>query len=179
MRNWLKHIVLTLLMVGATIPAFAQGILAGRVLDAESGETLPGVNVIVVGTSRGAATDMDGRFEIPNLRAGEYSVRVSFIGFETKLFTEISIRDGETTQLDVELGVAVLSTEDEIVVIGEKPLVDVESSSSSTSISREQLELAPLRDVQQAVATQVGVVRDPTGLYIRGGRASETGFYVD
>ncbi|NBW95067.1 MAG: TonB-dependent receptor, partial [Bacteroidetes bacterium] len=133
----------------------------------------------VVGTSRGAATDFDGRFEIPGLRAGEYSVRVSFIGFETKLFTQIVVRDGETTELNVELGVAVLSTEDEIVVIGEKPLVDVESSASSSTISREQLELAPLRDVQQAVATQVGVVRDPTGLYIRGGRASETGFYVD
>ena len=79
------HIVLLLLMVVTALPSVAQGILAGRVLDAESGETLPGVNVIVVGTSRGAATDMDGRFEIPNLRAGEYSVRVSFIGFETKL----------------------------------------------------------------------------------------------
>ena len=173
------HIVLLLLMMASALPVAAQGVLAGRVLDAETGESLPGVNVIVVGTSRGAATDLDGRFDIPDLRAGEYSVRVSYIGFETKLFTEIIIVDGETTELDIELGVAVLSTEDEIVVIGEKPLVDVESSSSSSTISREQLELAPLRDVQQAVATQVGVVRDPTGLYIRGGRASETGFYVD
>ncbi|MGB0650409.1 MAG: TonB-dependent receptor [Rhodothermales bacterium] len=173
------HIVFLLLLFATALPAFAQGILSGRVTDAETNETLPGVNVIVVGTSRGAATDFDGRFEIPGLRAGEYSVRVSFIGFETKLFTQIVVRDGETTELNVELGVAVLSTEDEIVVIGEKPLVDVESSASSSTISREQLELAPLRDVQQAVATQVGVVRDPTGLYIRGGRASETGFYVD
>ena len=178
MRSLRFHIAFFLLLLGA-FPAVGQGTLAGRVLDAESGESLPGVNVIVVGTSRGAATDLDGRFDIPDLRAGEYAVRVSFIGFETKLFTQVVIRDGETTRLDVELGVAVLSTEDEIVVIGERPLVDVESSSSSSVISRDQLELAPLRDVQQAVATQVGVVQDPTGLYIRGGRASETGFYVD
>ena len=178
MRSLRFHIAFFLLLLAA-FPAVGQGTLAGRVLDAESGESLPGVNVIVVGTSRGAATDLDGRFDIPDLRAGEYAVRVSFIGFETKLFTQVVIRDGETTRLDVELGVAVLSTEDEIVVIGERPLVDVESSSSSSVISRDQLELAPLRDVQQAVATQVGVVQDPTGLYIRGGRASETGFYVD
>ena len=49
------HIVLLLLMVVTALPSVAQGILAGRVLDAESGETLPGVNVIVVGTSRGAS----------------------------------------------------------------------------------------------------------------------------
>jgi hypothetical protein len=94
------HIVLVLMLLMA-LPAVGQGILAGRVLDAESGESLPGVNVIVVGTSRGAATDLDGRFDIPDLRAGEYSVRVSFIGFETKLFTQIVIRDGETTRLEV------------------------------------------------------------------------------
>ncbi|MBT3448945.1 MAG: TonB-dependent receptor [Bacteroidetes Order II. Incertae sedis bacterium] len=174
-----SHILFFLLLLLGSDYAAAQGILAGTVRDAETGESLPGVNLIVVGTSRGAASDPNGRYEIPNLRAGEYSVRVSFIGFETKLFTEIVITDGSTTQLDVELGVAVLSTEDEIVVVGERPLVNVESSSSSSTISQEQLELAPLRDVQQAVATQVGVVRDPTGLYIRGGRASETGFYVD
>jgi len=113
------HIVFLLLLFATALPAFALGILSGRVTDAETNETLPGVNVIVVGTSRGAATDFDGRFEIPGLRAGEYSVRVSFIGFETKLFTQIVVRDGETTELNVELGVAVLSTEDEIVVIGE------------------------------------------------------------
>lgn len=174
-----SHILFFLLLLLGSDYAAAQGILAGTVRDAETGESLPGVNLIVVGTSRGAASDPNGRYEIPNLRAGEYSVRVSFIGFETKLFTQIVIVDGTTTPLDVELGVAVLSTEDEIVVVGERPLVDVESSSSSSTISQEQLELAPLRDVQQAVATQVGVVRDPTGLYIRGGRASETGFYVD
>ena len=179
MRMRLSHIVFLLMLLLSADAAFAQGVLKGVVRDAETGESLPGVNVIVVGTSRGVATGLSGDFEIPNLRAGEYSVRISFIGFETKLFTEVVITDGETTELDVELGFAVLSTGDEIVVIGEKPLVDVENSSSSSTISQEQLELAPLRDVQQAVATQVGVVRDPTGLYIRGGRASETGFYVD
>jgi len=173
------HIVLLLFLLFGADSVFAQGILSGVISDAETGESLPGVNVIVVGTSRGAATNFEGEYEIPDLRAGEYSIRISYIGFETKLFTEVVISDGETTELDVELGVAVLSTEDEIVVIGERPLVDVESSSSSSTISREQLELAPLRDVQQAVATQVGVVRDPTGLYIRGGRASETGYFVD
>ncbi len=170
--------VLALLLLGAG-EAFAQGNIAGRVTDTDTGEPLPGVNVIVVGTSFGAATDNDGRYRISGLGAKEYSVRVSFIGFETKLFTGIRVQNGQTTTLDVVIEPAVLSTDEEIIVIGERPLVDVEQSSSSYAISKDQIEAAPLRDVQDVVSTQAGVVRDPTGLYIRGGRADETGFVVD
>ncbi len=159
--------------------AVAQGRLSGIVRDATDQQALVGVNVIVVGTSFGAATDLDGGFLIDGLKAGEYSVRFSYIGYETTQFTSIQIRDGESTTLDVALNLTVLSTDDEIVIIGEKPLLDVESASSTVSISAEQIEAAPIRDIQQAIAQQAGIVRDPTGLYIRGGRAEETGFIVD
>ncbi|QXD15182.1 TonB-dependent receptor [Rhodocaloribacter litoris] len=163
----------------AAVPIFAQGRIAGTVRDAATGEPLIGVNLIVVGTTSGAATDADGRYVIENLRPGEYAVKVSYIGFETKLFTGIQVRDGRTTPLDVTLQEAVLSTEEEIVIVGEKPLLDVEQSTSAYTIGRDQLDAAPLRNVQEAVATQAGVLQDPTGLYIRGGRAYETGFIVD
>ncbi len=170
-----------LLFMFAILPlnAAAQGTIVGTVTDAGNGEALIGVNVIVLGTSSGAATDIDGHYEIPGVAGGEYSVRVSYIGFETKQFTGIVVSSGQTTRLDISLAEAILSTNEEIVVIGEKPLVDVENSSSTKTISREILQAAPLRNVEDAVATQVGVVRDPTGLYIRGGRANETGFFVD
>ncbi|MFW5972441.1 MAG: TonB-dependent receptor [Bacteroidota bacterium] len=171
--------LLVLMMMFWVAPTLAQGRLTGVVRDAETREPLPGVNVIVVGTQFGSATDVQGRFSIDNIRAGEYSIRVSYIGFETVMFTGIRIRNGETTELDVDLQEAVLSTDEEVVIVGERPLVDVEQSSSSFRVSADQIQAAPLRDVQDVVATQAGVVRDPTGLYIRGGRASETGFVVD
>ncbi len=177
MRRYLVLIAVFFLVMAPE--ALAQGTLVGRIIDTEFNEPLIGVNVIVTGTTSGAATDSDGRYRIENLRAGQYSVRISYIGFETKLFTDVQIRDGEETVLNVELGEAVLSTEDEVVIIGERPLVDVEESASTTRLSREQLEAAPLRDVQDAVSSQVGIMQDPTGLYIRGGRANETGFIVD
>ncbi len=177
MRRYL--FLIAVLFFATSSNGLAQGSLVGRVIDTEFNDPLIGVNVIVTGTASGAATDLDGRFRIENLRAGQYAVRVSYIGFETKLFTDVQIRDGEETVLNVELGEAVLSTDDEVVIIGERPLVDVEESASTTRLSREQLEAAPLRDVQDAVASQVGIMQDPTGLYIRGGRANETGFIVD
>ncbi len=159
--------------------SFAQGIISGEVTDTDTGESLIGVNVIVVGTNSGAATNIDGEYAIPGLRAGEYNVRFSYIGFESKLYTGIRVANGETTTLNVELQEAVLSTDQEIVVVGDRPLVDVEQSTSAYTVGREQIEAAPLRDVQDVVSSQAGVIRDPTGLYIRGGRAYETGFYVD
>lgn len=181
-HSWLQHgifWVVLLLTVPLALPAFGQGQIAGTITDTDTGEALIGVNILLVGTSRGAASDTEGNYIIPDVPAGSYSIKVSYIGFETMLFTDVQVSDGETTRLDIELQEAVLSTDDEIVVIGEKPLVDVEQSNSSFSISAEQIQAAPLRDVQNVVATQVGVIMDPTGLYIRGGRAYETGYVVD
>ncbi|HLE56209.1 MAG TPA: TonB-dependent receptor, partial [Rhodothermia bacterium] len=158
--------------------ASGQSAIAGTITDAGNGETLIGVNVIVVGSAAGAATGVDGGYQI-GIGPGEYSVRVSYIGYETKLFTGIRVERGQTTRLDVTLAQQVLSAEDEVVVVGERPLVDVEESSSTFSISREQMNVTPVRAVQGVIANQAGVIRDPTGLYIRGGRANETGFIVD
>ncbi|MEM1043890.1 MAG: TonB-dependent receptor [Bacteroidota bacterium] len=175
------HIAFCLLLASVSLAsgALAQGRLAGTVTDAETGESLPGVNVLVLGTSLGAATDFDGRYTINGLRAGDYTVQASFVGYETKQFTGIEVAGSGTTTLDIELGEAVLQTEGEVVIVGERPLVDVEQSSSAYTIDREAIAAAPVREVQEVVATQAGVVRDPTGLYIRGGRADETGFVVD
>ena len=182
MRYVLRLTLLLPLLAGTALTAStaaAQGRLTGTVTDADTGETLPGVNVLVLGTSQGAATDFDGRYTIEGLRAGEYTVQASYIGYETKQFTGIEVEVGGETTLDIELGEAVLQTEGEVVVIGERPLVDVEQSSSAYTVGREEIAAAPVREVQEVVATQAGVVRDPTGLYIRGGRADETGFVVD
>ena len=171
-------IVLATLSCRSAAGQGAQGIIAGTITDADNGETLIGVNVIVVGSSAGAATGIDGTFRIP-IGPGEYSVRVSYIGYETKLFTGVRVTRDETTQLDMTLAAQVLSAEDEVVVIGDRPLVDVEESSSGFSISRDQIGVTPVREIQGVIANQVGIVRDPTGLYIRGGRANETGYVVD
>ena len=156
-----------------------QGSISGTITDSETGETLIGVNVLVLGTSYGTASDFDGNYRIDGLRSGEYTLKVSYIGYETVLFTGINVRNGARTTRDVTLEPASLSLDGEVLVVGERPLLDVEGSASSFAIDQQALEAAPIRNVESAIATQAGIMRDPTGLYIRGGRADETGFVVD
>jgi len=121
----------------------------------------------------------DGKYTITGLSAGSYNVQFSILGYQSKLFTGIRVTANAPTTLDVTLQEEDLEAAGETVVIGDRPLVDVESGTSTGSMNREQIEAAPVRTVQGVVAQQAGVTADPTGLYIRGGRANETGFIVD
>jgi predicted nicotinamide N-methyase len=104
-----------------TIFAQQTGSLAGKVVDAATGEALPGVNVILKGTYYGAATNINGNFRIDNISIGNYNVDISLIGYKTFQFTSISIEANKTTQLDVELEETDLTLEQDVVVIGAKP----------------------------------------------------------
>ena len=160
--------------------AHAQGAIAGTISDRETGETLIGATVLIIGTTRGAAADENGRYRIEDLRAGDYTVRVSYVGYQTTEFTGISIANGETTTLDAALGAAsLLKDDEEVLVVGDRPLIDVEQAESAYFVTEEEIASRPVRDVQDVVSNQAGVFQDPTGLYIRGGRATETGYVVD
>ena len=87
-------------------PAFAQtGTLAGTVVDADFGDPLIGVNVVVedLGTT-GAATDLDGRYRIPAVPTGTYTLAFSAIGFQTQRVTGVEVADGEVTTIDLQMG---------------------------------------------------------------------------
>ncbi|HZH72952.1 MAG TPA: TonB-dependent receptor, partial [Mariniphaga sp.] len=160
--------------------AFAQnGSLQGTITDKDDGLPLIGVNIIIRATSFGAATDPDGNYKINNIRPGEYTLEFRYIGYERIVMTGIQIKAGETTKIDVKIGMQAISSEDEVVIIGERPIFDVEQSSTSTRVSRDQIEAAPVQRVEDVVGMTAGVIKDPTGLYIRGGRANETGYIVD
>ena len=172
--------LLACLVAVAPEAAHAQGAIAGTITDQESGETLIGATILVIGTTRGAATDIDGQFRVADLRAGDYNVRISYIGYQTLEFTGITVVNGETTTLDVQMSAATrLGDGEDIVVVGERPLIDVEQAQSAYFVSEEEINSRPVRDVQDVVSNQAGVFQDPSGLYIRGGRATETGYVVD
>ncbi len=79
------------------------GSIAGKVVDAQSGETIIGANVIITGTSQGDATDIDGTYSIEGLNPGIYSVTISYVSYTKKTVTGVEVNAGETTRLNATL----------------------------------------------------------------------------
>jgi len=176
----LHFILIVSLLLAFTAQVQAQrGALEGQVTDAETGEELIGVNIIIQGTDFGAATNLEGFYRIANIRPGTYNIQATYLGFDRMLFTGIRIEEGETTELNIEMQPEILTTEDDIVIIGERPIFDIEEAGSSSRVTRDDISAAPVRQIEEVIGRQAGVIRDPTGIYIRGGRAEETGFVVD
>lgn len=163
----------------STLSAQETGNLAGKIVDAKTGEPLPGVNVILKGTYYGAATDLNGNFRINSISAGTYLVEISYIGYKTMQFTGTKIEPNKTKQLDVKLEESVLTLAQDVVVVGEKPLLDVEETQSKKTISREEIENSIVENIADVVVQQAGVIKSDNSIHIRGGRAYENAFLLD
>ena len=79
--------------------AFADGNIAGKISDEKTGEPVIGATVMVKGTGKGTATDVDGRFQI-TIAAGDYSVEVRYLGYQPKDISDVVVKDGQTTTVD-------------------------------------------------------------------------------
>lgn len=80
------------------------GSIEGTIIDGDYGDTLVGANVLLDnGSLRGTTTDLNGYFEIPGLEPGSYDIRISFIGFNTAVVTDIEVVAGERTRIEVTL----------------------------------------------------------------------------
>ncbi len=158
--------------------ALGQGTLKGTITDSESGLTLIGATVVIVGTYKGTATDINGKYTIKEIKPGDYSIKVSFVGYADKVFNGISIASGETTTLDAKLTLR-SQTLKAVTIVGEKNLVNLESASSEVKVSQEDIAEMNVRDVEEVVAMQAGVSKTADGLQIRGARVYETSYLID
>lgn len=172
------YLLFTLCLISS---GFAQtkGTIKGRVLDAETKEGLPAVNVIVKGTYLGAASDMEGNFTIQNVSPGDFTLQFSMIGYTMVQKTGVKVTAGEVTEVEVELSSTVLALGQEVIVIGEKPLFNIDETSSRRTLTSAEIEKTTLKNVKDIVASQVGVVKTDDEIHIRGGRTYENAFLLD
>ncbi|MCH8555331.1 MAG: TonB-dependent receptor [Schleiferiaceae bacterium] len=175
-----KALACAVLFAVSALSVVAQntGTLRGVVTDQETGEELIGATVSLVGTYKGTVTDIDGSYVLPEIKPGDYSVKVQFIGYGTKLFTGIAIKAGENTVLNIKLSPNVESLQ-EVTVVGQKQNIDLELASSEITFRQEEIAEMNVRDVTELVGMQAGVVRTQDGLQIRGARVYETEYLVD
>ena len=173
---------LVLLLLLGLLPGVAlaqnSGTLAGRVTDAQTGDTLPGANVVIQGTTLGAATNLDGEFRIIGVPVGTYDVTASFSGFQELTLEGVDINSGATREVSFELRSGELEG---IEVVYERPIIQQDAIGVPRVVSGEDLENLPIRSVAGVTALQGGVVSadNTSTLNIRGGRGEEVAYYVD
>ncbi len=177
MKGARLHLVLLpallLLTVGS---AWAQsGKIAGIVTSEATGEALPGVNVIIDGTTQGAVTDLDGYYVILNVRPGTYTIRATFVGFTPQVLEGIRVNIDLTTELNLNLREEAVGM-DELVVTAERPVVQRDVSSSLVNISSQEIENLPVASVADVIGLQAGF--EP-GLNIRGSGGDQVSLVVD
>ena len=167
-------LILMILALPLNLFAGTTGKLAGRVLDADTGEPVVGANVIIEGTYLGAAADVDGYYFINNIPPGEYTVVISSIGYKKVTVHKVPIKIDLTYKLDIKLQVTAINTE-EVVITAQGPLVQKDLTSSSVTVSANDIKMMPVESVGQIINLQAGVV----GGHFRGGRSDEVSYLVD
>ncbi|MDE2827299.1 MAG: TonB-dependent receptor [Bacteroidota bacterium] len=181
LRRSLAASLILLLMVGTggTGNLFARpygptGKISGRVLEAGTNQGLPGVNVVLEGATIGGVTDADGYYYILNIPPGTYSVQASFVGFATVTTQNVRVVQDQTTTVNFELREEAIVGE-EIVVVAERPIVEMDRTTTTAVIDAEQLEVLPVTNVRDAINLQAGVVDG----HFRGGRSGEVTYLVN
>ena len=174
----MKKILLLLFIIQTCLFAGVTGKLVGEVTDKNTGEPLIGANILLQGTNLGAATDEDGQFIIINIPPGIYTVKVSYISYETVLVENVKIIVDQTTQLPVELSVQSVQV-GEVVVTAKPSMIHKDLTSSISVISREEIEALPVSSFTDLLGLQAGVVGSGSNLHIRGGRSNEVAYMID
>lgn len=151
-----------------------SGKIAGRVTDKTTGEGLPFVNVVIVGTTQGAASDADGYYSILNVRPGVYSIKATAIGYTAATTSNVRVSIDLTSKVDFTISETSVTTQ-EVVVVAEKPLVTKDLTSSTAIVGADEIAALPVTEFSQVLNLKAGFV----GGKVRGGRGGEVVYAID
>jgi len=168
----MKKFLLLCFSFAFVLSAWAQErVITGKVSAAEDGSALPGVNVVVKGTTNGTVTDAEGKYSLSVPTSGG-SLVFSFIGLKT---SEIAV--GERTIVDIQLGLDVTQLS-EIVVTGSGVATSKRKLGIAVeSINTENIPSVPTASIDQAlvgkiagaqISTTSGNPGDPVNILLRG-----------
>ena len=176
--------ILTSILASALLASggFAQnytGAITGKIIDATTQEPLPGANVVVLEkTATGASTGSDGTFRISNLAVGTYSLRVTLVGYETQIVTNVVVSTGRETPVSVKLAQSVVQGEEVSVEASYFSRAQQMSPLSTNVFDRAEIRRTPgaIQDVQRVVQALPGVASSTDNineLIVRGGAPFE------
>lgn len=181
----MKRTMLQAAAIASVLPIFialagTTGKIAGTVKDSQTGEAIIGANIIIEGTTLGAATNIDGYYVILNVPPGNYNMIASAVGYTRRTFSGVSVSIDLTTTLDIKMSSTVISVGEEVTVVAKRDIIQKDLTSSQARVDAAQIETIPAREVNDVLSLQAGVTVGQGGeIHIRGGRANEIGYWVN
>ncbi|MGE3062103.1 MAG: carboxypeptidase-like regulatory domain-containing protein [bacterium] len=178
-RGLIYLAVLTLILAFSfNVFAGVTGKITGRVIDKQTKEGIPGVNVIVPELGIGAATDLDGYYFILNVPVGEYSVQAQIISYQTQTKSGVSVSADINTTVNFDLSLGAIEY-DTVIVEAKESKIQTNVTQKERTMNQELLNEAVSSNIMAAVANNAGVVGSGNNLHVRGGRTDEVGYMVD
>lgn len=103
MKSLLRYTHLVLFSFSLLFNAYAQqsGTVRGTIKDAKTKEDIIGATVLIQGSTKGAATDINGFFSFGKLNAGTYSLKISFVGYQAKVYENVKVEADQVTELNL------------------------------------------------------------------------------
>ncbi|MCF8240326.1 MAG: TonB-dependent receptor [Melioribacteraceae bacterium] len=169
--------VVTLLSVSTFA---AGGKITGKITDTETGELLLGVNVLLEGTSMGAASDVNGEYFILNIPPGKYNLIATMVGYKRTVIQDIEVSQNHTTEVNIEMHETVMKIDEDIVVVADRPLVERDQTSTRHFVDSEEISTRPTSQLMEILTTLPGIDQNPGGeLVVRRGTLDQVAFLID
>jgi len=177
------HISFVLILLSRLIYPATGGSIEGNIIDRDTQQPLPGANVMLDGTTLGAATDIQGHFIISNVPAGSYSVRVHMIGYKSQARANIHALLNRGTTVNMALEPTTLSGSDVVVTAGYFERVK-DASTSVRSVDFEEIRSDPvgaydILSMMQSLPSVVSGADQSNEIIVRGGSPGENLFVMD
>ena len=167
--------ILLIFIIASVLFSATTGKITGIVKDARTDEPLAGANVIIEGTSMGAATDAEGYYVILNVPPGKYTVYASYVGYAKLEKKDVFIEIDLTTETNFEMTIQAFQGET-VTVVAKKPIIQKDVSGSQVSVSSDEIEKLPISTIGEIAGMKAGV---SSSMSIRGSSSNETLVMVD
>ncbi|HET7042988.1 MAG TPA: TonB-dependent receptor, partial [Gemmatimonadales bacterium] len=159
----------------ALLAAQVNGAIAGRIVDAVTGNGIPGVLVRIQGSAQGAATDSGGRFRIREVHPGRWTILANRIGYRAVRQDSVAVGGGEAVRLDLMMAPVAVQVESLTVRQAHDPILDPLAPAATQKITARDFHNLPITTLDDALALSGGTV----GQSVRGGRPGEQSFVLD
>ncbi|SKB27832.1 TonB-dependent receptor [Daejeonella lutea] len=168
--------LLLFILISQLVYSQQPGKITGKVTDSSNGETLIGLT-IKLGTTGGVSTDVEGRYNFGNLQPGMYQLTFTYIGYKAKSITDVEVKAGQVTMLDVAMQEDTGMALDEVVItvtarqesIGALYAQQKNSVSISSGIAADQIKRSPDKNTSEVLKRVSGAsVQDNKFIIVRG-----------